>query len=377
MRWDSAFSSGQINQAQRDQLPVDLDDLINERKGLQGRLRTVQDSLALSILKNDLSNSNDWKAQARMTSVSQFGAGDVYYAIPSDYCFTLNNTSFQIKLASTLGCQGTLDSFASHIATCPSSECRKEINRPSRKGHSFKDQHVFNCKVGGGVITRHNLVAKQTNLMFRAASHSTKYEPRASHSAMGKGGPDIEVRKDDEIYYVDVAIVNPVQRAYIGTSRDHPLIAASSREEAKVSKYAALSHRTGRRVLGAAMETSGAIGPCLKSLISQCEISFEEQHGPFRKSASAHWSRRSFSQFWRQRLSIALAKGNGCIASCIRLSRDTAHHLSNQPKASPPLIRHESRTGSPSDLSISSSFSSNPSSPSPSPNQTLPVAMEC
>jgi hypothetical protein len=330
-----------------------LKDLLEERKGLQGRLHSVQLSISYAQLRTVIEQSKDWKAQTRFTSTTQSGSGDVFFAIPSDYHFTLDNASFKLKLATTLGCNEVLDSFASTVSDCPSKECQRRLARrgPNHKPSaiSYRDQHVFDCKAGGGVTTRHNMVAKEANLMFRTATCNTRYEPRATHSSMRKGGPDIEVRNDDEIFYVDVAIVNPTQATYIGTARDHPLTAAQAREDAKVRKYRNLSEQTGRRVVGAVMETTGALGPSFKKLIATCAHFFDEHKGSFRDSSLSHWSRRTFKQYWRQRLSIALARGNGCIASCIQATSNGVRR-----HASP----HHAR-----DASCSSSTCSSVSSP--------------
>ncbi len=110
-----------------------------------------------------------------------------------------------------------LDSFAWTVSDCFSKECQRGLDRRVTRGPnhkpsaiSYRDQRVFDCKAEGGVTTRHNMVAKEASLMFRTATCTTRSEPRATHSSMGKGGPDIEVRNDDEIFYVDIAIVNPI-----------------------------------------------------------------------------------------------------------------------------------------------------------------------
>ncbi len=55
------------------------------------------------------------------------------------------------------------------------------------------------------------------------------------------------------------------EATYIGTGRDHPLTAAQTSDDAKVRKYRNLSEQTGSGVVGAVMETTGALGPSLKS----------------------------------------------------------------------------------------------------------------
>jgi len=254
-------------------------------------------------------------------SNNQAGAGDAYHAIPTTSALRLSNMAMKIKMATTLGLSDVLETFAyNRKRECPSTACAKAAH-PRNSHEDFGDQHIFNCPMRGGTSTRHNLLAKQVDQMIRSARIPTRYEPRATHPTMGKGGPDIEIRdypgSSGDTVYVDIAIVNPIQSAYIRAACDLPLAAAARREKGKPWKYRHLTARTGREVFGAIAETTGAIGPYLQSLMSKVQVEFGLSQGRWNESPLYSWSASSFSSYWRQHFSVAVAKGNGIIANNI------------------------------------------------------------
>ena len=166
-------------------------------------------------------------------------------------------------------------------------------------------EHLRNCGRGGGRIRRHDDVVNALAAMLTRARLRPAVEARAEFFGAGNGGPDIAVNnfpRPGLDAFVEFSVVNPTQQRYAQPASNKHLVAADDREEEKRAKYAKLGPLNVRTVWAAAMETTGAFGKGLQSLIKNV-VDLDKAHmapGP-----GAPWLSKSPRAYWRQRISVA------------------------------------------------------------------------
>ena len=131
--------------------------------------------------------------------------------------------------------------------------------------------HALSCPDGEARMARHDHEVRILSAMGEAAGLAVKVEPRAWAAFKDKSGVDLVFfRNTGDPLAVDFSVTSPE----CGTSlrlgaAERPLAAAVQREFQKVKKHGLAAAKSGWDCMGAAMETTGALGPNLKKLIDE------------------------------------------------------------------------------------------------------------
>ena len=293
----------QLSEAKVVDLPRTIDALAaleaEKLEKLQHRLTEVANNLNLALVYLSAPSQAE---KAKLVSMMQTGAGAYLNAIPTEPGLTVPGPVFTWTVSRRLGCATTAteDTQEAELCTCRSG---------ARSGNRSKEQHVFNCKCGGGNQRRHDRLRDTIADMFRSLGYQVRAEPRAFHQVFGQGGPDLEVLSYPTAgvdTFVEVSVINP---ATVKGAERQPWLAAKTRELAKRQKYGSSVQALERKVLRTAViESTGALGRDLSSIIKELDKRWVEQGLQLPETTT--WT-SSFSEYWRQRISVSLIKGAG------------------------------------------------------------------
>jgi hypothetical protein len=243
--------------------------------------------------------------RARLLSQQCVGALAPYEAIPSCARLTISNDVFANFLWNS---QGLTELVGSRVACkCAVRGLAKE---PLVENH---EDHCQEC--GGGMSKRHNTVCSTLAACLRSAGvlvNPTFQKRVGTYSSSFI--PDIEVTglpADGQEAFVEVSITSPFQKERLKAAMVRKLSAATTVERAKTGKYAGfMSKHVGKTLYVAVMETTGAFGKQMSSLLNELD-KLVSADGSLRGQLAMQWSWASntFKRFWRQALSISLWKG--------------------------------------------------------------------
>ena len=116
---------------------------------------------------------------------------------------------------------------------------------------------------------------------------------------------------------LDVSVARHLSRSYVGRAARVPLHTATHRERVKLHAYKRVSEV--HRVIPFILESSGALGSMATSFMAHCAQL--RRDGLLQERAHASWSTRSFSPFWRQRISVVQHSTSGS-GICVRAAED-------------------------------------------------------
>ena len=109
--------------------------------------------------------------------------------------------------------------------------------------------------------------------------------------------------------FVEVSITCPAQARLCAVASRTPLHASNVREQEKNRKYGKYAASLDRQLFSAVLESKGAFGKGLQSVMSRCSsqvdrVLFAEG------SDDRTWASRSFLAFWSQSVSVAFWRGS-------------------------------------------------------------------
>jgi hypothetical protein len=293
--------------------------LTSQLGGLQKRLGEVFHRTRLVQLYLGASSGEE---QARLLSQSQRGAGAAFYALPSEPLLTLPDAALAWHISHHLGCPDLLEVEAETAEQCKlKRRCKIACSGEGRHVEA-RAQHAFNCNQGGGTHHRHDTLVRALARCVRQAGLMVKVEPRAQYEGLGNGGPDLLLYEFPlagsrrENVFVDVAVVNPAQKALVEGARKHYLKAATDREAFKNSLYSSLEEQKRGRVVGAAMEVPGALGNGFRGILRSAAKVADAAEIPLPSSVT--WAAGNFGSYWRQQLAVAAIKSSFEMRSCLQ-----------------------------------------------------------
>ena len=155
-------------------------------------------------------------------------------------------------------------------------------------------------------------------------------EPRAQVVGLGNGGGDIEVRginKQGHIEVYDVQITHPQLPSNLqaGSARI-PRAAITKEEENKRGKYEATYQSANIVFRPLVWEVPGGFSDIILKLISRCAKLTGNQ---LPTGVAQTWTTTKFSQYWTQRLSVALQRNTArmVLQAVARLQRDYSGYM--------------------------------------------------
>jgi hypothetical protein len=343
-KWKSAVDEGLIKKKAVFEFPVTAPDLVKlskakETETFQSRMTGVAHRIALAkLLRSSALATYD---HARLRSLRQEGAMAALAAVPYERALTLSNNAFALKIATVLGCKATLKHYADLCGPCGSGSCKQTAAKAAAakadkaKAADSQAQHLYNCKAHGGHIVRHDLMRNEINCMLKQAGFVTQVEPRAQYEGTGNGGPDIDVTDlgftpGRPNAFVEVAVVHPGSKSLVKNAANIDLSAAAAVESRKEKDWKTTS--ADHEVIPAVVETYGAFGKHLKTLIKRCQQSHTRKEGAPRP-VRFPWPAMTFGGYWRERLAVALCKGAAEMARRITGGRQFEAQSSAQRKA--------------------------------------------
>jgi hypothetical protein len=284
--------------------PRSLPALLNASDKLQRRLSQLHHEMDLSATLHSVSPA----IRARVLSLQQVGASACYEAIPSCDYLTLSNDVYTF--------------FAKSYQFIP--ELEQPLDRcPCRPDQEFVSSNHFEyCPLGAGTTDRHDNFAQSLTTCLRDAN----FVAHAHYHAQGAAEkmPDIEVFNyptPGAFAFVEVSVISPFQDHRIRAAAEIPLSAATFREDEKKAKYRALAAATMHTVFAAVVETTGAFGRGLQSILATAASCADK--AVFSETAHLRtWSSKSFKQYWTQRLAVAFWQGSFQMSIAQRLRRE-------------------------------------------------------
>ena len=136
--------------------------------------------------------------------------------------------------------------------------------------------------------------------MLRAAGHNTHIQVHQQGSSFKQ--PDIVVMdfpENGKNDFVEVSATCPSAANTVRQAAQHPLHAATVREKDKIGKYAPLAAQERYTVFPAVLESFGAMGKGLQSIISICAAKSVESHVVQAALGMGRtWASQSFHQYW-------------------------------------------------------------------------------
>jgi len=240
--------------------------------------------------------SMEEKKRPRFQSQMQYGANGWLMAAPSERALQLQPHEFVWSVEKWLGAKTNWDDDMMEC-TC------------TGKAHSNKWDHINSCRMGGGLIRRHDNVKLAVGEMCRAAGLTIAFEERAKYEGTGNGGPDITVNNFPSAgvnTFIEVSVTNPTSHAESGKI---PLYAAAKACTMKQEKYASIAKNNGMQLRTAVVESPGAFSTPLRSLISEVVAVAKKNGKENDVPTTATWLARSFRPYHTQRISVALRRG--------------------------------------------------------------------
>ena len=248
-------------------------------------------------------------------------------AIPSLPHFRTASGIFRIMLQIWMG----LPVSDTHgIDTCHSCGKREE----SRIGTG---RHWLTECSGGCAIRTHNAGRDSLAKMFRSPplSMGAVTEAYRQWPTRPNNPVDVLVQMPEETLVIDVTVRDPTCKTYLDKrAADVPLVAAAEGHREKKNLLDLRTREAGAQGIPfkfqpLAFEATGAMGAetqkWWKSIV-QLEESMRTEGSSLRDQGLDHtWSANSFSSYWRQHISMAMAKAQAQgVANCIARSRPLA-----------------------------------------------------
>lgn len=238
---------------------------------------------------------------ARLTSVAQRGAAQWLSVVPQRAEHRLSDKEYEYAVKLRLGLP-----VRDVPAKCA---CGKEIKE--------EPSHFQACPLTKGKATmRHDAVLRVLARVAAEAGVVFQEEPRVDDEDGEAKRPDAFLVTDAGPQLVDVAVVHPGAPTHRRQARE-PLATVKKKEAEKLKKYYELAHREGARLGAAGMESYGAFGPGMMSLI-QCLAGEAAEAGranytEFVKWAMARWRLRcsAATPGWRRRASASRSRRLG------------------------------------------------------------------
>ena len=256
---------------------------------------------------------------ARLISQTQPGAGAFLQVVPLEPALRLSNNEFDYAVCRWLNIKGC--TTASSIAHCA---CNANIT-PT-------ELHLEGqCNCGPGRIERHDNMTREVRSMLQNAGCTVPpREPRAQVVGLGNGGGDIEVRginKQGHIEVYDVQITHPQLPSNLqaGSARV-PRAAITKEEDSKRNKYEAAYQSANIVFRPLVWEVPGGFSDIIIKLISRCAKLAGNQ---LPTGVAQTWTTTKFSQYWMQRLSVALQRNTArmVLQAVARLQRDYSGYM--------------------------------------------------
>ena len=184
--------------------------------------------------------------------------------------------------------------------------------------------------------------------MVKACGYFTRISqlPSLFPSSPGRKIPDQVIFdwQDNENLATDTAISSPVAACFLdaGSARV-PLRTAERREARKTRDYRAMCRRDEMGFTPLVFEVFGAWGTCMQGFF---QAAVDAVSNRLEEDVLTSWTCTTFSTFWMQRISCALAKG---VVRCIRLRARRDFMTPGMPPPPPPRPRPRPTPPPPSD----------------------------
>lgn len=250
--------------------------------------------------------------QAKLLGQAQEGASDFLKAIPFNSKFAISNDALRWNLRRWMNSPRAMEDDVKIYNACTTQYNKDKTGKDSHLTPEQKAQHIYNCKHGGMLITRHDLVLQEISAMLKDAGVRHRVEPRNLRPDQGQKGEDIIAfgfPKHNQTSSIELAIVNPLQQSMLACSAEEPLYAANQRVIAKTKKYEEATKQYGSLNWAIVVEVTGGFSPSLRKLISTCATrAVHNERACIYNECQVLWSAPHFAPYWRQRISLALRR---------------------------------------------------------------------
>ena len=270
-----------------------------KKKKLQKFLTSTRHEMAFGSLWDRSSQT----IRAQLLSKTQRGSSSFLDAIPSSKALTISNQVMKFACYSSQ----LVREFCNLSESCT---CAARNQGPS----SFAERdvaiaHVESCGLNYATTLRHDCVVQALVRMLNTPGLALH-----AHDLSGARGskehhqPDIHSLLADNSF-VEVSITCPAQARLCAVASRTPLHASNVREQEKNRKYGKYAASLDRQLFSAVLESKGAFGKGLQSVMSRCSsqvdrVLFAEG------SDDRTWASRSFLAFWSQSVSVAFWRGS-------------------------------------------------------------------
>jgi len=256
----------------------------------------------------ELFQAQDRRGRGRMLSQCQDGASSFLTCAPFNAALSLTNAEYQYALEKWLGGVPNLDSEADHC-TCASA-----------RGPN-KAEHMSNCHVGGGMITRHNMMVAEVAEMLKTCGVShVKVEERGKYEEFGNGAPDItavDYPTSGQNTFVEITVTNPLAAGQAAASTGG--FAARKAFLHKRDKYQNGARKEGLNLRTVSIETDGGfhreVGKVIEMAVQQAER--KELAGGGGPDGFRPWTTPNPKVYWKQRFAVQLRRAQFIMAETI------------------------------------------------------------
>ena len=315
----------------------------------QRALSHAQQSMKFAV---EHAKAGSLEEKARMVSQAQPGAPDFLHAIPFENRLVIGDAAYRWNLARYLGSEKAYAQDAADMESCARRSVAAGKGRShltSTNSHTHKKaQHVHHCQQGrGGSIHRHDKVVDVVEAMLRDAGVRCKKEPRGVLEHTGQGGPDLlgfSFPEPSTNIALEVAVVNPGQKAFVGPASNVPLFAANKRFQAKFNKYAEATKEADFLNRPLVIEVTGALHGGFQRLIKACANQALRNPESRIHDLPQHWSAATYPQYQRQVLGVAMCNAKYSMV-CVHKA---SYHNRGGPLTSPltpPGVNSDGRVG--------------------------------
>lgn len=243
-------------------LPKTVDELLRLASTAPGggphtRIQQAFSTAHQRVGLSDVFNSTAADQHPRLVSQMQAGAKDWLMCAPFETELRLNQPEFVWSVVKHLGKSTPQDEVAGECAEVRSAEQKRD--------------HVDVCKIGGGLIHRHDAVVSTVARIAKLSGLKVAVEERASYEGFGNGGPDLTVDGLPEAghsTFVEVSITSPTIHGSKGAQI--PLYAAEMRHMEKHKKYKEASAHNGKGLWPVVFESTGAQGKGAVGFVKKC-----------------------------------------------------------------------------------------------------------
>jgi hypothetical protein len=250
----------------------------------------------------ELAHSTGEEDRARILSCRHKESGAFLNAIPKLPFFRLSPVDFRIALNLRLG---RPQSCIPRRQLCL---CGDAVDP--------RGYHYLTCKYGGHLISRHNNLVTVGHAMVRASGTFSSVSGLQTHleGHLGRDGkrliPDQLAHEwgEDGLHTLfDYAVCHPCASSYVGQAASTSGAAADNRQRRKRDKYAGACSHEGFNFRAPIFETFGAYSAHMGQFMTEAQQRAANQL----PDGTIHtWTSAKFSQYYRQRFSVSLQRGN-------------------------------------------------------------------